>query len=113
MKPLHWTPEHGKPLVCVYWNDADVSAPTDAFYEEELQHSDTLVETYGLLVKQDEHAIIVVTETYTEDNGKRIFRDKTSIPSSLVKRVEVIAEPWKPKPRKKRTPLASENEDGV
>ena len=99
---IRWKPEHGKVLVCVHWNDADVSSPTDAFYEDEISHSNTLVQTYGLLIKKDDHAVIVVTETYLENDDRRVYRGKTTIPSPLVKHIEVIAEPWTPKPRKPR-----------
>lgn len=97
-----WRPEHGKYLVCVHWKDADASSPTEAFYEEELDHSATLVETYGLLVKEEPGWVTLMTETYKESDGKRVFRGRTRIPRALIERVEIISTPWKPKSRKKR-----------
>ena len=99
---LKWTPDHNKSLVAVFWRDADASAPTDAFYEEEIKHHTRPMVTYGLLVKQDQEGVTVMNEYYREDDGKEVYRGRTFIPGYLVDRIDVIAEPWKRKARARR-----------
>lgn len=86
--------------MCVTWRDADASAPNEAFYEEEITHRIRPMDTYGLLVKQDADGVTVMTEFYLEDDGKKVFRGKTTIPASLIEKIEILAEPWKPRSRK-------------
>lgn len=99
---MKWQPLHKKALVCVHWSDADASAPTEAFYEEEIKHRTTPMETYGLLMKQNEEGITLMTEFYREDDGRGVYRGRTFVPAPLIHRVEVLASPWSAKPRKPR-----------
>ena len=96
-----WKPLHSKALVCIHWLDADASSPSEAFYEEEIKHRTTPMQTYGLLMRNNEEGITVMTEFYQEDDGRHVYRGRTFIPASLVKEVEVLAKPWIPQPRKK------------
>ena len=88
-----WRPTHNKPLVCVTWEDAESSAPNEAFYEEEIVHKTRPMETYGLLLKDDDKGITVMTEFYQEDDGKHVFRGKTLIPRPLIVKVETLLKP--------------------
>jgi len=97
---LKWKPAHGKQLVCVHWLDADASSPAEAFYEEEIKHRTTSMETYGLLMRHNDEGITVMTEFYQEDDGKHVYRGRTFIPASLVKEVVVLAAPWQPRQKK-------------
>lgn len=87
-----WNPEHGKDLVCVHWKDADASAPADGFYESDIAagHKTTPVLTYGLLLKEDEEGVTLMTETYVDDNGRRVWRGKTFIPGPMVDAVQTL-----------------------
>ena len=91
---LRWKPIHGKHLVCVHWLDADASSPSEAFYENEIKHRTTPMETYGLLMRQDDDGITLMTEFYQEDDGKSVYRGRTFIPASLIKSIEVLAKPF-------------------
>ena len=95
--PKRWQPKHGKPLVCVYWDDADASSPTDAFYEEEIVHTPQPMETYGLLIKDDQDGVTIMNEFYLNENGKKTYRGRTTIPRSLVRDVVIMAEPYTPR----------------
>lgn len=97
---MKWSPTHRKPLVCVHWRDADSSSPTEAFYEDDIKHRTTPMETYGLLMKQDNEGITLMNEFYKEDDGRSVFRGRNFIPNALIDRVEVLVQPKQPKPRK-------------
>ena len=104
---MRWKPLHGKPLVCVHWLDADASAPNEAFYEEDIKHKTTPMQTYGLIVSQNPDSIILMTEFYQEDDGKAVYRGRTTIPMSLVQNIEVLLEPVRP--RKSRASTVSDS----
>ena len=97
-----WRPAHGKPLVCCRWLDADASAPTTAFTEDEIAavHTTTPMESYGLLLRQDATGVTLMTEYYV-DNGQATFRGRTFIPAFQLVSVDVLRQP--PAPRRPRS----------
>ncbi len=99
-----WQPPHHKPLVCVHWLDSDASAPTTAFYEDEIAsvHKTTPMESYGLLLQEDSEGVTLMTEYY--DDGKPTFRGRSFIMARLILRVERLLEPSVSRPHRKSRP---------
>lgn len=90
---MNWKPSHGKTLVCVYWLDAHSSA-TRAFTEENVLHKTAPMETYGLLIKDDEAGVSIANETYMDDiENVQTYRGHTFIPRGMVVRVDVLLSP--------------------
>ena len=108
---MAWNPKHGKPLVCVYWNDAHGSA-TQVYSDQE--HKPYPMETYGLLLKDDETGVSICSETYFDNiDTKQEFRGHTFIPRGMVINLEILLKPHGPrKPRKSRT-VASQSHEGT
>lgn len=97
---MAWNPKHGKPLVCVYWNDAHGSA-TQVYSDHE--HKPYPMETYGLLLREDNEGVSICSETYFDNiDEKQEFRGHTFIPRGMVKDLVILLkpkEPRKPKPK--------------
>lgn len=69
----------------VRWLDAHGSADATAVYEREaLPHGGMVVETYGLLVRDDEEGVSVVSEAL--EGGT--FRGHTFVPRALILAVD-------------------------
>lgn len=102
-----WKPTHGKPLVCVHWLDAHGSA-TQAYTEQNIPHATYPMETYGILLRDDEQGVSVASETYYDDiDHERNYRGHTFIPRSMVERVEIVRAPAR-KRAKRATRTASQ-----
>ena len=94
---MAWNPKHGKALVCVYWNDAHGSA-TQVYSDQE--HKPYPMETYGLLLKDDDAGISLGSETYFDNiDEKQEFRGHTFIPRGMVIQLEVLLRPKAPRKR--------------
>jgi len=65
-----------------YWNDW--TYPVEA-----IEHRDFLVTTYGKIIYEDEHRIIVACEEHPD--GKR-YRWMTKIPKALVRSMQELEE---------------------
>lgn len=92
-----WKPSHGKPLVCVHWKDAHGSA-SQAYTEANIPHSVYPMETYGLLLRDDEAGVSIANETYWDDiDHERNYRGHTFIPRGMVSKIEVVRDVKKPK----------------
>lgn len=96
-----WNPSHGKSLVCVHWLDAHGSA-TQAYTTTSIPHSTYPMETYGLLLRDDEVGVSIGNETYFDDIDKeQNYRGHTFVPRAMVVRVDHLLDP--PKKRAKKT----------
>lgn len=87
---MKWKPSHGKSLVCVHWLDADASSPTDAYHDDEIDavHKTTPVESYGLLLRDNNTGVTLMTEFY--EGEKHTFRGRTFIPREMIVKVELL-----------------------
>lgn len=96
-----------KPVVCVVWDDADVSAPTTAYAEDEIAavHKTTPVESIGLLLLDDPTGVTIMTDHYL-DGGRSIFRQRNFILRANIREMHYLY----PRPRRARgrTPVCSE-----
>lgn len=103
-----WSPKHGKSLVCVKWNDAHGSA-TQIYSERE--HEAYPMETYGLLMQDDDKGVSVVSETYWDNlDEKQEFRGHTFIPRGMVISVDVLLTPYVKTARARKTPVMAATE---
>ena len=93
-------------LVKVTWNDAHASVAT--LYEvHEIPHQATVVQTYGLLLRQDDSGVSLANELCSGET----YRGVTFIPAGMIVKVEELK---LTKPRKPKTvplPDASPQQD--
>lgn len=88
-------------VVCVTWTDAHGNA--FAVYEpHEIPHSPAIVNTYGVLLKEDEAGVSVANEIF-EAGG---FRGVTFIPRGMIRGMDDVigTRPRKPKTQTAITP---------
>lgn len=92
-----WKPAHGCALVCVRWMDAHGSA-TQAYTKTSIPHATYPMETYGLLLRDDEIGVSIGNETYFDDIDKeQTFRGHTFVPRAMITAVDVLLTPVTPR----------------
>lgn len=80
-------------LVVLRWMDAHATA-TATYEIHELPHKAIEIETYGLLLREDEAGISIANE----DCGAGTYRGVTFVPRSLVLSIKPVKRPRKKKP---------------
>ena len=82
-------------LIKIFWEDAHGSAANVTYSIEELPHAPILVESYGILLKQDETGVSIASEKCDKD----CWRGYSFIPAKMILKVEPVK-----KPRRKKSP---------
>lgn len=93
-----------KPLVCVTWNDAHGSA-LSSYHEHEIPHEPILIDTIGLLLRDDEQGVSVAGEKC----GDGTYRSLTFVPRGMI-----VSMLWidKPRVRKSKVKDVQEQREG-
>lgn len=92
------------PLVRVVWLDAHGSA-VSSYSIDEIPHAAIKVETYGLLLKQDEVGISIASEICDND----VYRGYSFVPAGMLVSVTPVTKQRKPRAKKLTTILVAES----
>ena len=76
-------------IVKVVWEDVASWEGVWIYPSEAIEHKDFLVTTYGKIIYEDEHRIIVASEEHPD--GKR-YANVTRIPKVLIRSIQELEE---------------------
>lgn len=84
-----------EPLVKVIWKDAHGVAGTTALSLHEIPHGAIEITSYGLLLRQDDHGVSIVSEVCADGT----YRGYTFVPAGMLISVEPVIKPKRVKKR--------------